>query len=40
MLKNKTELQNKILKAISGHKISEVIHAFEVIKIELKGVGE
>jgi hypothetical protein len=35
MIKNKTELQIKIFKAIQGEKIAEVIHAFEVIKIDL-----
>lgn len=35
MLKNKTKLQKNIIKVIKGHKISEVIHAFELIKIDV-----
>lgn len=34
-LKDKTPLQKKIFKAISGHEIGEVIHAFALIKIAL-----
>ena len=32
-LKNKTELQKRIIDAIEGYPMDEVIHAFEVIKV-------
>lgn len=35
MLKNKTQLQKDIIKVIRNHKIAEVVHAFEVIKLDM-----
>jgi len=34
-LSNKTELQSKIIKAINGYSVSEVVHTFEVIKLAM-----
>jgi len=35
MLKNKTPLQKDIIEVIRNHTIAEVIHAFEIIKIDV-----
>lgn len=35
MLSNPTELQKNIGDIIRGHKVMEVIHAFEVIKLDI-----
>ncbi len=35
MIQNMTKLQKQIMKIIKGHEVSEVIHAFEVIKIDV-----
>jgi len=34
MIKNKTQLQMEIIDVIRGHTMAEVIHAFEVIKLD------
>lgn len=35
MIKNKTKLQQAILEICHGYTIAEVIHAFEIIKLDL-----
>lgn len=35
MIKNKTELQKRISEAISGYRAAEVIHALEIIKLDV-----
>jgi hypothetical protein len=35
MLKNKTQLQKDIIKVIRNHTVAEVIHAFEIIKMDV-----
>ena len=34
MLDNKTKLQEQILESIKGYSHAEVVHAFEVIKLD------
>ena len=35
MIRDMTKLQKKIMKLTKGYSIMEIIHAFEVIKLEL-----